>query len=294
MKELYQNIYAWTKAPDDSELNLKPGRKFQQVFQMLLLWFLLVIPYMGLMLLVHHHLIKLETPLIEESFLEFLFIAVVLAPIIEELIFRFPLKYRRNYLARLLDSLSKGRLKKHWNSIFKYFLALLIIGFGLVHMSNYSNSSTLFYVLAPLIVATQTFGGLLLSYTRIKFGFIWSVFQHGAFNFILISAGAILMHNQELINFSDERMSVDIRELSFIDKATTSYATSYCTDCEENLIYSVEGKNISLYGLMDSLKINGPKPYDNAWINVKINSQEGVTTKEINDILRKEIKFDSE
>ncbi len=294
MKKSFKDLYAWLKNPDDIELPLSTGGKFQITCQLLLFQLLVAVPFVGLITLIHHHVIKLESPLYDWSLFETILLIVVLVPLIEEFFFRFPLKYKRNYLARFINSLSPGWLEKRWNWIFKYFLFLLAFAFGIIHLTNFTNTGIVFFALFPVIVGSQMIGGLLLSYSRIKFGFIWSWFQHGAYNFILILATVLFLHNQEIINFSEEKLSIEIRELQFIDKTASSYATSYCTDCEEGLIYSVEGENISLYGLIDSLGLEGSKPYDNAWINVKIKSDRGITKKEIGDILRKEIKFDSE
>ena len=288
MKELYKDIYSWVKKPDNIELNLNLKRKVLIIFQTLLLELLLGLLFTGLIYLVHAHIVKLQNPLMDEGIFLTIFLVVIVIPIIEELIFRFPLKYKRNYLARLLNFLLRGRLKKRWNPIFKYFLYFMAISFGLIHLTNYDNTEALFFILSPIIIGSQLLGGFLLSYIRIKLGFIWSVIQHGVFNLSLIVLSVIFFHNSDIIRISNETHSISIKSLMFVDKDSSHYSTRYNKD----LIYLVEGKNISLYDLIDSLNIEGPKPYDNKWINVNIDSENGITKNELERILKREIKFD--
>ncbi len=209
-------------------------------------------------------------------------------PFIEEIIFRFPLKYQRNYLARLLNYLSKGRLKKRWNSIFKYLLYLLAVLFGLIHLTNYNNTETIFYILSPVIIGSQLIGGFLLSYVRIKLNFLWSVFQHGAFNFTLIILSIIFLHNNEIVRISNKTLSINIKELVFVNKDDSYFRTKF----GEDEIYLIEANDISLYDFIDSLNLEGPRPYDDKWIDVNIYSEDGITKTELEKFLKREIKFD--
>jgi membrane protease YdiL (CAAX protease family) len=288
MTKLYKDIYAWIKNPDDNELNISSKRKFVLTFQILLLEVLLAFPFIGLIYLIHSYVIKLENPLIDWGPYLTIFLIVLVVPFIEEVIFRFPLKYQRNYLARLLNYLSKGRLKKRWNSIFKYLLYLLAVLFGLVHLTNYDNSEAIFYILSPIIVGSQLIGGFLLSYCRIKLGFIWSVFQHGAFNLSLIILSFVFLHNNEIVRVSNDTLSINIKELVFVNTDDSYFRTEFSHD----EIYLIEANDISLYDFIDSLKLEGPKPYDDKWIDVNIYSEKGVTKTEIEEFLKREIKFD--
>lgn len=71
--------------------------------------------------------------------------------------------------------------KKNYPFIF-YYTAII---FGLIHLSNYkeltiADPSFVFYI------ASQAFGGLSLSYLRIKYGLGYSILFHACFNFVCV------------------------------------------------------------------------------------------------------------
>ncbi len=97
---------------------------------------------------------------------------VVVAPVVEELIFRAPLWF------------FKGS---------RYF-ALAFYGaalsFGFVHLSNFPNLSEIWF-LAPNLISPQLVLGLFLGYIRVRFGLVWAMAFHGVYNGIL--AGPFLL-----------------------------------------------------------------------------------------------------
>lgn len=96
-----------------------------------------------------------------------LFGAVVMAPLLEELFFRGPMKFFRK--------------KSYFNYIF-YTLTLI---FGFIHISNFElTKTTLFF--SPLLVAPQISAGFFLGFIRIRFGLIWAIVLHALYNLILI------------------------------------------------------------------------------------------------------------
>ena len=288
MKTLAKNIYSWFKNPDESKLNISGGHKFILTGKMLLLDFLFTIPFLGLTYLIHYYVLKLEEPLFDYNPYFLLSLVVIIGPVIEELIFRFPLRYQRNYLARIVSWITGGWLAVKWNAFYKYFLYFMIISFGLIHLTNYKNSEILFFLLSPIIIGSQLMGGIVLSYSRVKLGFIWGILQHGLFNLTLIVIGLLFFHNSSLVNESTEDLKVEISELMYINKAE-SYYTS---DEKDGLIYSIEAKHISLERLVNLLQPDGPKPYENVWVNAEISSKEGATAEEIMGVLKNEIKFE--
>ncbi len=288
MKKRWKNIFDWIKNPDEKRMDLSFKEKFILMNQLLFLDIIISIPFVGLTYLIHYYVVKLEEPLIDWNPILLISIVVLLMPIIEEFIFRLPLRFERNYLARLINWITKGWLKNNWNSIFKYFLYSLIAVFGLIHITNFENKEPVFYILSPVIIGSQLIGGLILSYSRIKLGFIWSIIQHGAFNLFFVLIGLIFFHNQNIVRISDNKLSMNINELMYIDKESTQYNSKLKNDS----IYSIEANNISIFQLIDSLQIEGTMPYDNIWIDVSINSKNGITKNELLTIIKKEIKFD--
>jgi len=101
------------------------------------------------------------------------FFAVLLAPVLEEFIFRAPL----------------GLFKNSKN--FKYAFYISVLLFGLIHIGNYDNIEG-YYWLIPVLVAPQISAGIFLGFTRTKLGLLWSVLLHAAHNLILIGPFIIL------------------------------------------------------------------------------------------------------
>ncbi len=99
-----------------------------------------------------------------------IFLAVILAPLLEELFFRAPL------------TLFKGK------KTFKIAFYVIAVLFGLVHITNYGMTTNVL-LLAPILVAPQTILGGYLGFIRTRFGLQWSILLHAAYNafFILIS-----------------------------------------------------------------------------------------------------------
>ena len=110
----------------------------------------------------------IETFLEKYSVISLFFMAVVLAPIVEETLFRGPLIWFKN--------------KKYFN----YILYLSIFLFAGVHLSNFEMSNEIYYV-APVLVAPQLILGAFLSYVRVKLGLRWSICLHATYNAILIT-----------------------------------------------------------------------------------------------------------
>lgn len=96
-----------------------------------------------------------------------LFLSVVLAPIIEECLFRGPLVWFRN------------------KTYFKYALYFSIILFALVHLSNFELYGKVYYI-APLLVGPQLILGIILGYVRVRLGLSWSIGLHASYNAILV------------------------------------------------------------------------------------------------------------
>lgn len=89
--------------------------------------------------------------------------AIIIAPLIEEWLFRFPLGENRN------------------KPYFKWLYYGVSIVFGLVHIFIYNIDSThLPYI--PFITMTQTFSGFLFGYIRIVYGFGYGILLHSLFN----------------------------------------------------------------------------------------------------------------
>ena len=125
------------------------------------------------------------------------FFAVIIAPFLEEIMFRLVLKFRSNFLILwplqlliLLQVSNKINLLKtirnFWNKFYVWIFYLITIAFGLIHILNFKPSINI-YLLAPVLVAPQILIGISLGYLRIRFGLIWSILFHAFYNGILLS-----------------------------------------------------------------------------------------------------------
>lgn len=125
------------------------------------------------------------------------FFAVIIAPFLEEIMFRLGLKFRSNFLILwplqlliLLQVSNKINLLKtirnFWNKFYTWIFYLITIAFGLIHILNFKPSLNI-YLLAPVLVAPQILIGINLGYLRIRFGLIWSILFHAFYNGILLS-----------------------------------------------------------------------------------------------------------
>ena len=147
---------------------------------------------------------------------------IVLVPIIEELVFRFHLKYRRwvvnVYLPMVLiltcsflisissspisicvtfvslitlifyivfNQKTTNYIERIWIRKFNLVFYITTLLFALIHITNYELSLTVI-LLAPILILPQFIGGFFIGYLRVKAGFIWGVTLHMASNAILM------------------------------------------------------------------------------------------------------------
>jgi membrane protease YdiL (CAAX protease family) len=104
-----------------------------------------------------------------------IFSAAILAPLIEELIFRGPLVY-----------FNQPR-------VFKIVFYTIGVIFAYVHIFNFDITSNVL-LFSPLLVAPQFFIGLIFGFIRVRFGLIWSIFLHSIYNGILVSLFLLASH----------------------------------------------------------------------------------------------------
>ncbi|MEZ7853673.1 MAG: CPBP family intramembrane metalloprotease [Cyclobacteriaceae bacterium] len=125
------------------------------------------------------------------------FFAVIMAPLLEEVMFRLILRFRSNFL--ILWSIHIGvalhlgqkrsllkTARKVWDKFYGWVFYLMTMAFGLMHIMNFEPSLNI-YLLAPILVAPQILIGINLGYLRVRFGLIWSILFHAFYNGVLMS-----------------------------------------------------------------------------------------------------------
>ncbi len=144
------------------------------------------------------------------------------APIFEELVFRYPLKYPKYYFFILFviiyffvsstyrsnifffgillicaiffllvnvktPKIIEAFFKKH----FVVFFVIFNIIFSMLHLYNFELEGTkkAFYI---ILILPQFLSGLLFGYFRMKFGFFWGVFSHFYYNSIILGLNVLI------------------------------------------------------------------------------------------------------
>lgn len=74
-----------------------------------------------------------------------------------------------------------NRLGEFWHRRYKVIFYVSVIGFGLLHSTNFDwRFSTL--LLIPILTLPQTSLGFMLGYVRLKYGFSYAILLHAGFN----------------------------------------------------------------------------------------------------------------
>jgi membrane protease YdiL (CAAX protease family) len=133
-------------------------------------------------------------------------LVVVVAPFVEELVFRSYLRFKNNNLAQVISLIASltGKNNKarteialsnfwlnHFSGIF-YFSAVL---FGFIHLTNYEFNFTIL-LLSPMLILPQFIAGLFLGYLRIKYDLILAYIMHAIHNAILLTLTLYLSQAQ--------------------------------------------------------------------------------------------------
>ncbi|SHF06468.1 hypothetical protein SAMN03080594_102488 [Arenibacter palladensis] len=173
--KILAKVWKFTKVPDYKSLDHVPNPLKLRIVVALLQWGIVIGVTVGI---INQWLIGLlKMDLGEHAIEKFLenysiftlfLMAVVIAPAIEEILFRGPLIWFKN------------------KTYFRYIFYASVLLFAAVHLNNFEMSGQVLY-LAPLLVAPQLILGVFLGYVRVKLGLLWSICLHSLYNGILIT-----------------------------------------------------------------------------------------------------------
>ncbi|MCU0419449.1 MAG: CPBP family intramembrane metalloprotease [Cyclobacteriaceae bacterium] len=181
MKATAQAFFAYLQKPiflPHSEA-MTPVAKAKTVGRLLLLDLALMLPTLlllsvleqtGIMPRYSDHLLEM---LLSMPGWQVLLLACVLAPLLEELVFR---AFLRPFAAIR---------PRWWGTVFPALFFISAVGFGLVHITNYDG--TPHWLVWPLATLPQIVMGLLLGYVRIRCGLGWAMLFHGGHNAVFVS-----------------------------------------------------------------------------------------------------------
>ncbi|CAM1364310.1 CAAX protease [Tenacibaculum sediminilitoris] len=180
MKETFQELINYLQNPVlEKDLNQNTTYRFKKFSHLLVISLLTamvslaligVVDKLGLVNLAEDH--KTEELFKSIPKIIVFFLVVILAPLLEESIFRAP-----------LTAFNK---EKQFRIAF-YVFAIL---FGFVHISNYEISINVL-LLSPILVLPQTLLGFYLGFIRVRFSLLWSIALHAVYNGIFIGASFI-------------------------------------------------------------------------------------------------------
>ena len=200
----FRSFISYLRNPtDEKDVDATFGNKVKTMFH-LFLFSLLPIFIFGLILSNSKKLHWIDigvninsTMVYRYTYLKVILLVVVTAPVLEELLFRLPLRYKYNYLlhwsAILISKITRSdndtfedKVRAFWNKYFKYFFYFSILLFGFIHFFNFSNYRNLWSWIIVLVFP-QLVAGSILGYIRVRFSLPWSMAYHAFHNLIFCS-----------------------------------------------------------------------------------------------------------
>lgn len=182
-KHTLKDLYGFVKKPTDNQIHLSTKKKIH-VFVVLLAIKAIVVCCIILpaLQIINQYLNIADnhsTGIESFSLLKLYICTAIIVPLMEELMFRYPLRYKG--LKTLFIS------KEIWHQKFPYIVYLSTILFAYIHLLNYTNLDWLLLLISPILLASHLVTGILAAYLRIRFNFIWAVLFHSVWNFVIIS-----------------------------------------------------------------------------------------------------------
>lgn len=283
IKITLMDFYKFIKKPNDEqiELNLKDKIIFLLILLTLeiIILFIIVLPALYL---IDQVLILKETKLdYNFTLINSLLIIVIIGPFIEELIFRYYLRYRG-------ERAETKRFDK-WNKYFPYWVYILSIMFGIVHISNYSNNNIWFYLLSPLLVISQLTGGFVLSFIRVRLNFYYGFLFHAFWNllFVIVVPSVQSVFKSPFVQ-DNKIFSIKIEEKLFFENDQPRY---FKMNNKNGKIHTLNIQQFSVQHILDSLYKKDKYYVDDVLINLNLKSKQGLKKEEFLAILKKEFEI---
>lgn len=272
-------LWHFVKKPDDVRIHISSKNRFLLIFNLLLIEILLhfIIVFPCDYLVENFITVQEAYPLSSLTLLNLFLLAVLMAPLLEEFLFRYSLRYHRLF--------SRFISREKWNRIFPYLVYGSAVAFGFVHLDNYINDSWKFYALSPLIVISQLSGGFILSYIRVRLNILYSFLYHAVWNLLFaIIVPFVMLFFTPPFTHHTSRYSISIEQKAFLLPGDT---VSFESDIQDDKIYSLKADQYDLQNLLDYLYGKGKLTTDEGLVNVRFTSGKGISKEEFADILKK-------
>ena len=280
IKNTLSDFISFLKKPNDLQVKVSISKKIKTLLLLILVELIFFLLIAGPISYLVNKIILLKTDRFDyqnTTIITLLVSLVFVIPLVEEIIFRYVLRYN------LLFSKIINRNK--WDKFFPILVYSFSIAFGLVHITNYANKSALFFSLSPLIVLSQLTGGLVISYIRVRFSFVWGVLYHWTWNsfflfLIPITTSLFTSNYQE----KSTDYSIDVKEHSFFEPNNPQILK---IDSADHKLKKIELKQYSLRNLLDTIYKKDQYYINDILIDVDFESKNGVSKEEFLKILQK-------
>ena len=284
IKKVLWDFVSFLKHPKDVQTKESFKRKLQTIFILLVgkmcVFCFVLMPLNDLV----EHFVSTDSKLDlhKKSITSAIFLAVVLAPVFEEIGFRLIL--RRNFPIKYIFS------QKLWDKIFPFLVYASSVIFGFVHLTNYTNDGLWFYVFSPIIISYQLIGGLVIVFIRVKYNLFYGMLYHALWNTLMTFMVVFTDNFSSPYQEKTEKYSIEISEKYFFDEDEKQV---FKIDSLQGKIYKIEVEQYSFQHFLDSLYQGNKHQINDAFIKMKFDSQKGVTKEEFIEILKKEYDIES-
>jgi hypothetical protein len=283
MKQIILEVLSFIKNPKDQRIenwSLKTNIKY--IFYILFFEFILNMVILNAIVYVINKIepIVTNTRIVYEDnkLLPMLIAASLWAPLIEEIIFRLGLRYNKFYSVFIN--------RKRWDFIFRFLVYFTVFAFGFVHSVNFLNDSTFFYWVLPLLVTTQTIGGFILTFLRVRFNFISSLFAHILWNFSMMLIFIVSPYFFKPYVKENESYSVKIEQLSYSKVELQKFEV----DSSANKVFKLKINEYSLNHVLDTL-FQHERLLEDYVINLQFESKKGTSKEDLKKLL---LEYDKE
>jgi hypothetical protein len=144
----------------------------------------------------------------------------------------------------------------------------------------------LFFILSPFIILSQLFGGLVITFIRVRLNFFWGVLYHWLWNFVFVIAIPI-SENVFTETYIEKKSTytIAIEEKPYFDKRKQQ---TIKIDSINGKIHSLNVLQFSIQHVLDTLYKKEEYYVDDVLINLNFKSKQGLKKEEFIKILKKE------
>ena len=153
-----------------------------------------------------------------------LLVAVLIIPLLEEIIFRLYLRYNNNYLLRFFLLLfyvagkekkedAEKRVKKIWYKYYVYIFYFSALLFGFVHIFNFGDATLWLF---PILTLPQICIGVFLGYLRVRYNLFMGFLLHAIHNLIFFLPFLLTSDFVDMSKDADNMQSIRIEAESTI------------------------------------------------------------------------------